>query len=219
MTTTPPVPKPTHAPDLVWTGQGAGAGNTCGAISTASADCLAAGCRRDAAGRGRVARQGDRAGRPGRANATASRQRGVVPRIAPTPWLQSALQALGREQVAVRQLPVLARRAIIARWARSIGECVAKGTCCGGVVFCQDPGLVCCVANKMPGLRAVAVATIAQAARATLTLGGNLLAVEMPGRTFFEVRQMIRHLCAAGPRSCPDGVACTLRELDGHAHR
>ena len=89
----------------------------------------------------------------------------------------------------------------------------------GGVVFCDDPGLVCCVANKVPGLRAVAVTTVAQAARATLTLGANLLAVEMPGRTFFEMRQILRCLCGAESTACPAGVACTLRELDGHAHR
>jgi hypothetical protein len=56
------------------------------------------------------------------------------------------------------------------------------------------------------------------AARATLSLAANLLAVEMPGRTFFEVRQILRTLIAA-PGACPGGVACTLRELDGHAHR
>jgi hypothetical protein len=85
-------------------------------------------------------------------------------------------------------------------------------------LFCADPGLACCVANKLPGLRAVAVTTVAQAARATLALAANLLVVEMPGRTFFEVRQILRTL-SGSTTSCPDGVACTLRELDGHAHR
>jgi hypothetical protein len=134
------------------------------------------------------------------------------------PVVQSALQALQRDNVPLRQLPQAGDR-LPCRWARELGECVAQGECCGGVVFCQDPGLVCCVANKVAGLRAVAVVTIAQAARATLALGANLLAVEMPGRTFFEVRQILRQVCAGGRRSCPDGVAGTLKELDGHAHR
>ena len=103
-------------------------------------------------------------------------------------------------------------------WARTLAECVGRGDCRGGVVFCEDPGLVCCVANKVAGLRAVAVSTIGQAARATLTLNANLLAVEMPGRTYFEVRQILRTLCVSA-RACPDAIACTLRELDGHAHR
>ena len=37
-------------------------------------------------------------------------------------------------------------------------------------------------------------------------------------RTFFEVRQILRTLYQGGLH-CPDGVAFTLRELDGHAHR
>jgi len=155
-------------------------------------------------------------------------QQGVNASASPISWgcaqdrvyavVQSALHALGREQVQVQPLPMVPDEDL-AGWARSIGECVANNTCCGGVVFCDDPGLVCCVANKISGLRAAAVTTIAQAARATLTLGCNLLAVEMPGRTFFEVRQILRQLCAAGPRLCPDGVACTLRELESHANR
>ncbi len=132
--------------------------------------------------------------------------------------VQSALQALRREDLLLRSLPVIEGDQL-ARWARLIGDCVARGECCGGVVFCQDPGLVCCVANKVAGLRAVAAATVAQAARATLTVGANLLAVEMPGRTFFEVRQILRQFCAGGRRSCPEAAANTLQELDGHAHR
>ena len=69
--------------------------------------------------------------------------------------------------------------------------------------FCDDPGLVCCVANKVPGLRAVAVHGIAQAERHWLGLGANLLVVEMPGRTFFEMRQMLQ-LCGGKQRlRCP----------------
>src|SRR5439155_4774171 len=105
------------------------------------------------------------------------------------------------------------------RWARALAECIASGPCRGGVVFCADPGLVCCVANKVAGLRAAAVTTVAQAGRAVLTLGPNLVAVEMPGRTFFEIRQILRVLCVPGESACPAGLACALQELDGHAHR
>ena len=136
----------------------------------------------------------------------------------PHPVVRSAVQALEHDGLRVRELQS-AGDGLVCRWARAVAECLARGECAGGVLFCQDPGLVCCVANKVPGLRAVAVTTVGQAARATLTLGANLLAVEMPGRTFFEVRQILRTLYTANPTGCPDGVACTLRELDGHAHR
>ncbi len=132
--------------------------------------------------------------------------------------VRSAVQAAKRAGLQVRELPG-AEGSLPCRWAKAVAECVAKGTCVGGVLFCEDPGLVCCVANKVAGLRAVAVTTVGQAARATLSLAANLLVVEMPGRTFFEVRQIFNALCGPGGGCCPDGVACTLRELDGHAHR
>ncbi len=135
----------------------------------------------------------------------------------PHPLVGSAVQALAREGLTMRPLPA-AGGELPCRWARAVAQCLARGECAGGVIFCTDTGLVCCVANKVPGLRAAAVTTVAQAARATQALGANLLAVEMPGRTFFEIRQILRTLFAATP-VCPDGVACTLRELDGHAHR
>ncbi|HEX5269263.1 MAG TPA: RpiB/LacA/LacB family sugar-phosphate isomerase [Gemmataceae bacterium] len=131
--------------------------------------------------------------------------------------LGAALQAVRREGIAVNELPPA--NGSPAGWAKAVADCVAAGTCCGGVVFCDDPGLLCCVANKVTGLRAVPVVTVNQAARATLTLGANLLAVEMPGRTFFEMRQIIRILCCGDRPNCPDVVAGLLRELDGHAHR
>lgn len=136
----------------------------------------------------------------------------------PYPLVSSAVQSLGREGLSWKDL-TLAGGESPCRWARAVAECVARGDCQGGVVFCQDPGLVCCVANKVAGLRAVTTNTISAAARATLTLGANLLIVEMPGRTFFEVRQIMRIVCQPGPPACPPGVACTLTELDGHAHR
>jgi ribose 5-phosphate isomerase RpiB len=136
----------------------------------------------------------------------------------PQSVVASAIQALRREGIGLQELDP-GGDASAAGWARAIAECVARGECRGGIVFCQDPGLVCCVANKLPGLRSVAVVTVTQAARATLTLGANLVAVEMPGRTYFEVRQILRILCTPGEPTCPPVVACTLQELDGHAHR
>lgn len=131
--------------------------------------------------------------------------------------VQAAVRMLTREQIALRPLHCATGEAAC-QWARGVAECLASGECQGGVLFCADPGLVACVANKVPGIRAVPVTTVGQSARATLTLAANLLVVEMPGRTFFEIRQILRTLITSGA-SCPDGVACTLRELDGHAHR
>jgi ribose 5-phosphate isomerase RpiB len=131
--------------------------------------------------------------------------------------VQCAVDGLRRQGLGVRELPA-ANGDLPCRWAKAVAECVAGGECAGGVLFCDDPGVICCVANKVPGLRAAAVTTVHQAARAMLTLGANLLVVEMPGRTFFEIRQILQTLCTARP-GCPDGLSCTLKELEAHAHR
>jgi hypothetical protein len=160
------------------------------------------------------------------------RQRGVaveretvVPTFAPTwgygqDWphanVHSAIQALEREGCYFQVLSI-GNSALPAVWARHLAEGVIQGACAGGVVFCANPALVCCVANKVAGLRAAAVTTLAQLGQALQTLAPNLIAIEMPGRTFFEVRQMLRTVGTT--RSCPESVACTLKELDGHAHR
>jgi len=130
--------------------------------------------------------------------------------------VKAAVQAVGREGIALKELTSQGNGDPCG-WARGVAECIVRGECQGGVLFCNDAGLACCVANKVPGLRAVAVCTVTQAARGRRGLAANLAAVEMPGRTFFEIRQILRTLCNAA--TCPDGVAAKLRELDGHAHR
>jgi ribose 5-phosphate isomerase RpiB len=134
----------------------------------------------------------------------------------PQPLVTSVLQSLGREGLHLKPLQADQAKES-STWARAVANCVARGECRGGVVFCADPGLTCCVANKIKGLRAAAVMNVQQAARALKTLGANVIAIEMPGPTFFEIRQMIR--CLVKSSTCPDKVACVLQELDGHAHR
>jgi len=135
----------------------------------------------------------------------------------PYPLVLPAVMALARDGLGLSEIGCGAIDPG-SSWSRAIAVYVAKGDCGGAVVFCEDPGVVCCVANKVPGLRAVGVLTVARAALALASLGANLLAVEMPGRTYFEIRQILRAVCAR-TNACPEGVAQTLRELDGHAHR
>jgi hypothetical protein len=121
----------------------------------------------------------------------------------------AAVQALEREGLSLVVLP------------SSIRDVVARlmmPDCSGAVYFCGDPALACCIANKHSGVRAAPVLTMNHAAKARASLGANLFAVEMPGRTFFELRQILRTIAGA-PSLCPVDVATTLKELDGHAHR
>lgn len=135
----------------------------------------------------------------------------------PDSMVRSAIESVKREGMQLGELPG-GNGSSVCLWAKEVSECVASGQCRGGVIFCHDPGLVCCVANKCEGLRAAAVSSVVQAARAVSTLGANLVAVEVPGRTFFELRQILRALCAGDP-ACPDGLACVLKEMETHANR
>jgi hypothetical protein len=129
--------------------------------------------------------------------------------------LQAALRAVTRDGCGPEALPACDGEPCA--WVRRVAECLRQGRCRAAVLFCTEPGLACCLANKVPGVRAVAVGTVAQAVRALARLGANLLVVEAAGRTYFECRQILR-LCRAGA-ACPPEVAGILRELDGHAHR
>jgi hypothetical protein len=134
------------------------------------------------------------------------------------PQVQGLAKAVEREGIALRELEIGAA-GNVSTWARELAGCIARGDCCGGLAFCQEAELVSCVANKVAGLRAASIGTPAQGARAASSLGANLLVIEMPGRTFFEIRQIIRGLCRTGTPACPPSVASLLQELDGHAHR
>jgi hypothetical protein len=148
-----------------------------------------------------------------------TRPQGTGPGFAqdrPNPLVNAAVQSLEREGVVLKSMPHC--EASISSWARMLAEEIARGDTHAIVVFCTDPGLGCCVANKIAGVRAVSVLTVIQAARALTSMAANLLAVEMPGRTLFEVRQIMLNLSRTAA-ACPEDVAETLQELDGHAHR
>jgi hypothetical protein len=140
---------------------------------------------------------------------------GVAVEGRPSPMLQVALQTALRNGSRPEALPECNGER--GHWVRDVAECLKSGRCRTAVLFCNDAGVASCVANKVPGVRAAAVWTIAQARRALAELGANLLVVEMDGRTYFECREMMR-LCCTGA-TCPPVLACVLQELDGHAHR
>lgn len=133
----------------------------------------------------------------------------------PTMMLQIALRAVLGNESQPQALPEC--NGEMCDWVRRVADCLRSGRCRTAVLFCRDAGLACCIANKVPGVRAAAVWTVTQAARALQQLGANLLAVEMAERTYFECKEILRLCCAGG--ACPPQIACVLQELDGHAHR
>src|SRR5207253_502279 len=121
----------------------------------------------------------------------------------PDAMVASAVQALARDGVTLAAVD-------FAGSARNVVETILRVGHLG-VVFCGDPALACCIANKMSGMRAAAVWNVAHVLRARKTLGANLFAIEMPGRTFFEVRQMLKTI-VTGDVQCPAEIATTLQE-------
>jgi ribose 5-phosphate isomerase RpiB len=132
--------------------------------------------------------------------------------------VEAVVQAMRRELISFEDWGNCGRLSV-ARWAGQVAEQVVRQPDSGVVVFCEAPALVCCVANKVADIRAAGASTAAQALQATKDLGANLLAVEMPGRTFFEVRQILRTVSQAGRPACPRELADILGKLETHAHR
>jgi hypothetical protein len=142
----------------------------------------------------------------------------------PDPLVRNVIQAIRRDGRELKELSILPRQTagigemdIACGFARAVADCIIRGDCQGVVAFCQDPGLICCLANKVPGLRAVPAISVPQSSRACKSLGANFLAIAVSGRTFFELRQMIRTLCR-DEISCSEPVAAVLKELEGPCH-
>ncbi|HMF28564.1 MAG TPA: hypothetical protein VKE42_07315 [Candidatus Cybelea sp.] len=126
----------------------------------------------------------------------------------PSTSVQPVLQALDRERIALASMDGT---------ARTLAEFVVNRNV-GGVVFTSDAAKAVCIANKIAGVRAAFVANVAHVKNAQKNIGANLYAIELPGPSFFEVKQMLKTI-VTGPVQSPDEIAKTLKELDGHAHR
>lgn len=127
----------------------------------------------------------------------------------------SAVQALERDGAVFTPFEISGP---CVSWARTLTETILSANHLGGIVFCGDPMLACCIANKVAGVRAATAMTVPQIARAQKSFAANLFAIEIPGRTFFEIRHMLKTIVTGACR-CPEEIAIRLQELDGHAHR
>jgi ribose 5-phosphate isomerase RpiB len=143
----------------------------------------------------------------------------------PDPVVSNVVQALKRDGLDLREILMTPRETSATRTnqeyeslacglARQAADIVAGGECRRVVVFCLDPGLTCCIANKVKGIRAVAMGSANQAQRSVKGLGANVLALELGKATFFEMRQILKSACS-GSTSCSQVVAEVIQELEG----
>ncbi|NLX99427.1 MAG: hypothetical protein GXY83_25100 [Rhodopirellula sp.] len=73
-----------------------------------------------------------------------------------------------------------------------------------GLLLTKHTAAAVCLANRLPGVRAVLGADVATVAVDTAAVGANLLVVD-PGRSgLFHSRQIIGQFYRQGPRECPD---------------
>jgi ribose 5-phosphate isomerase RpiB len=137
----------------------------------------------------------------------------------PFPLAGSVMQSLKRDGMNLHELSIPRQseaecETLAGALARHAAQVVSRGDSLGAIVFCLDPLLICCVANKVKGIRASALASPAQANRAVSGLGVNFLALEIGKQTFFELRQILRSVCGS-PATCSGAVAGILKELEG----
>jgi len=134
------------------------------------------------------------------------------------PIVASVAQALKREGLGFEKVQ-LEGHDLACRWARALAEFVQRRRSGGALAFCQDAGMVCCVANKVAGVRAMVAGGIRQDANVLTMLGANLVCIEIAGRTFFELKQLVRAVCSTDQPACSGELARVIEELEGHAHR
>ncbi|GIW79720.1 MAG: hypothetical protein KatS3mg105_1527 [Gemmatales bacterium] len=128
--------------------------------------------------------------------------------------MSAVLVALKRENIEFAQVATLAGS--IAEQAHSFAEQLASELFQAVAIVCDNAGLACCIANKVRRVRAVAVASVNEVAKALSSFGANYFALDVEGRTFFELKQMLKTIAAAKNANCPVPVQRLLEEIDAH---
>ena len=72
------------------------------------------------------------------------------------------------------------------------------------VMLTSRPAIAMCVANRLPGVRAVLATDPPATAKATDSIGANLLVIAPRTVSFFLLKQLIRDFHQSGIRECPE---------------
>jgi hypothetical protein len=75
-----------------------------------------------------------------------------------------------------------------------------------GVMLTSQPAAGLCVANRLPGVRAVLGTDAAETAAAVASVGANVLVVAPRSKTFFQLKYLVRQFGRGGVRPCPDAL-------------
>ena len=81
------------------------------------------------------------------------------------------------------------------------------------MAFVQDSAVPVCIANKHNGVRAAAGSNLAMVEEAVRSLGINVLVLEYPTLTTYQMKQMIERLLA-GAASAPAETAKAIEAIE-----
>ena len=84
-------------------------------------------------------------------------------------------------------------------------ERIANG-CAVAVLLTSEPAAAACLANRLPGVRAMTAgdaATLTALNATAQAIGANLLIVDPAGKSPFAMKQWIERFCQGAPRACP----------------
>jgi ribose 5-phosphate isomerase RpiB len=99
--------------------------------------------------------------------------------------------------------PVGGRSGIAAATRRLCGKVFRKEVA-KGIVFAQDGCVPLCVANKHNGIRAALGTNIPHVEEACRQLGVNVLVIEYPGLSTYQIRQMIERVMKGSTAPQPE---------------
>jgi hypothetical protein len=72
-----------------------------------------------------------------------------------------------------------------------------------GAILTPHTSAALCLANRLPGIRAVSGRDAPSVATAATAVGANVLAVDSDFGTFFQLKQIVSEFCRCGVRPCP----------------
>lgn len=108
--------------------------------------------------------------------------------------------------------PVIGKGAMAAATRRLCGI-ISRKEAAKGVVFAQDGAVPVCVANKHQHIRAALGMNVPMVEEACRELGINVLVIEYPGQTPYQMKQMIRRL-VAGPTAAQVEIASAIANIE-----
>lgn len=108
--------------------------------------------------------------------------------------------------------PKEGRSGLVAAVRSLVGK-ICRHEVAKGVVFVQDGAVPVCVANKHVEIRAALGMNIPMVEEAVRELGINVLVIEYPGQTTYQMRQMI-HRFMAGPTAAYPEIGAMITSIE-----